>query len=107
MTLNRDVIIIIVIALCTFATRVLPFVLFGRSHQPPAIVQYLGNILPASVIAILVVYCSKSVNFSHFITSGPQFIAMALVAVLHLWKRNNLLSIGGGTIFYMIMIQMF
>lgn len=105
MIYSHEIGIILVIAVCTFATRVFPFVLFGRSHQPTPIIQYLGKILPSAVIAILIIYCLKSVSFSHSAAFAPQFIGVAVVVALHVWKRNNLLSIGLGTICYMIMVQ--
>lgn len=97
--------IIIVTSLCTFATRFLPFALFGGNRKVPQIVQYLGNILPAAVIAILVVYCLRSINITVISNVLPQLIAVALVTTLHIWKRNNLLSIGAGTIVYMVLVQ--
>jgi len=100
-----EISIILVIAIATFLTRFFPFALFGRHQQPPALITYLGKILPSAVIAILVVYCLKSIDFTQ--TSGflPQGIAVAIVIGLHLWKRNNLLSIGLGTLSYMLMIR--
>jgi len=105
MNLMRDMGIISIIAIFTFLTRVFPFVLFGRHQQPPAIIRYLGKVLPSSVIAILVVYCLKNVHFTAIHTFVPEFLAILIVAGLHLWKRNNLLSIGIGTVSYMVMIQ--
>lgn len=105
MSLMRDIGIISIIALFTFLTRVFPFALFGRHQQPPAIIRYLGKVLPSSVIAILVVYCLKNIQFTAVGTFVPEFLAVFIVAGLHLWKRNNLLSIGIGTVSYMLMIQ--
>ncbi len=105
MNLIRDLEIISLVALFTFFTRLFPFALFGRHQQPPVIIRYLGIVLPPAVIAILVVYCLKNVSFNglgHFL---PELISVSVVSGLHLWKRNNLLSIGLGTICYMIMIQ--
>lgn len=101
----RELILILVIALCTFLTRVTPFALFGRHQSPPAPITYLGKVLPAAVIAILVIYCVKGVEFSQAEGFVPQFLAIGVVVLLHLWKRNNLLSIAGGTICYMILVQ--
>ncbi|MBF4694179.1 branched-chain amino acid transporter permease [Fusibacter ferrireducens] len=105
MNFIRDIGIIITIACFTFLTRVFPFAVFGRHQQPPAIIRYLGKVLPASVIAILVVYCLKHVHFTTISAFAPEFVAVCIVAGLHLWKRNNLLSIGIGTVSYMLMIQ--
>jgi len=101
----NEISIILVIAFATFITRFFPFALFGRHQQPPALITYLGKILPSAVIAILVVYCLKSINFSQSSGFLPQVISVAIVALLHLWKRNNLLSIGLGTICYMLLIR--
>ena len=71
----------------------------------PATVQYLGKVLPPAIMAILVVYCLKDINLLEGSRGLPEFLAVALVAVLHLWKKNTLLSIGAGTVFYMILVQ--
>lgn len=94
-----------VAAVCTFGTRLVPFVLFGTRDKPPAIVNYLGEVLPSAVMAILIIYCLKDVNFSSVNSILPQVISIALVVLLHLWKRNNLLSIGAGTVCYILLIQ--
>ncbi len=99
-------IVILVVAGCTFLTRFLPFILFGGGKEVPALVKNLGELLPPAVIAILVVYCLKGVSFMVPPHGLPEFIAVGIVALLHIWKRNNLLSIGGGTVAYMVMIQM-
>ena len=97
--------VILVVAVCTFLTRFLPFALFGGGKEVPVIVKTLGELLPPAVIAILVVYCLKSVSFMTPPNGFPEFIAIGIVAFLHIWKRNNLLSIGVGTISYMFLIQ--
>lgn len=99
------VLLVAIVAACTFFTRLLPFALFGRTKQPPAAVQYLGGLLPSAVIAILIVYCVKDISFAASGDFLPQLIAVALVVLLHVWKRNNLLSIGVGTACYMVMVQ--
>ena len=84
----------------TIITRFLPFVLFPESKKPPRIVDYLGNVLPYAMIGLLVVYSLKNVNplaESHGI---PEAIAIAVIVILHIWKRNMLLSIAGGTALY-------
>ena len=89
----------------SFATRLVPFVLFGRKRTVPRIVVFLGNVLPPAIIATLIVYCLKSVNLLAFPSGIPELISIAAVVLLHLWKRNTLLSVGAGTICYMILIQ--
>ena len=96
---------IAVMAIVTFLTRVLPFLLFDRGESPPKLVLYLGRVLPPAIIAMLIVYCLRGVSFS---TPGgwvPQLLCVAVVVALHLWKHNNLLSILGGTVLYMVLVQ--
>ncbi len=96
---------IAIMAVVTFLTRALPFLLFGRGNRVPRVVLYLGKYLPPAVIAMLIVYCLRGVSFT--LASGwvPSLIAAAAVVVLHLWKKNNLLSILGGTVLYMVLVQ--
>ena len=96
---------IFVMAAVTFLTRALPFILFGRGDSAPKIVLYLGRVLPPAVIGMLVIYCLKNVSVLAVPFGLPEFIAVAAVIVLHVWKRNNLLSIGVGTALYMFLIQ--
>jgi len=102
---RQSIIIIVVVALCTFLTRAFPFILFGRNRKIPDYIRYLGEILPQAVITILVVYCLKNVNFNRYSNFIPQVISVFIVAVIHIWKRNNLFSIGIGTAVYMLLIQ--
>ncbi|MEA4922579.1 MAG: AzlD domain-containing protein [Eubacteriaceae bacterium] len=104
MTVLNALITIAVVAVCTFLTRLAPFALFGRK-DPPDSVMYLGKVLPAAVIAVLVVYCLRNISFYHAADWMPMFIAIVITAALHIWKKNNLLSIGGGTVCYMVMVQ--
>lgn len=96
---------IAVMAVVTFLTRALPFLLFDRGSAPPKIVLYLGRVLPPAVIAMLIIYCMKDISFAQAGNWLPQLISVAVVVVLHLWKHNNLLSIFGGTILYMVLVQ--
>ena len=96
---------IAVMAGVTFLTRVLPFLLFDRGESPPKIVLYLGRMLPTAVIAMLIIYCLRGISFSAPAGWAPQLIAVGAVVGLHLWKHNNLLSIFGGTILYMVLVQ--
>lgn len=92
-------------ALGTAVTRFLPFILFPDSKETSPYILYLGRVLPYAVIGLLVVYCLKSVSIAVFPFGLPELIAIILVIILHLWKRNTLLSIGAGTIIYMFLIQ--
>ncbi len=97
--------IVLIVAACTFFTRLLPFAMFGGKNQPPAFINYLGTILPSAVIAVLIIYCLKDINLVKVSSFFPYLIGIAVVVILHLWKRNNLLSIGFGTITHMILVQ--
>jgi len=97
--------VILTAAAVTFLTRLAPFALFGRAQRLPGPAAYLGGVLPASIIAVLIVYCLKTISFAACASFAPQLIAAAAVAGLHLWKRNNLLSIGAGTVLYMLLVQ--
>ena len=67
--------------------------------------QYLSEVLPYAIMGMLVVYCLKDVSFTSAPFGIPEFLSCAVVAGLHIWKRNTLLSIGGGTVFYMLLVQ--
>lgn len=103
--ISYTLIIVLLAALLTFATRLFPFVVFGRRGEPSKLVKRLGDLLPLAVIAILVIYCLKNTSFDTPGGFAPQFIAVAAVILLHVWRRNNLLSILGGTACYMVLIQ--
>ena len=96
---------IAVMAVVTFLTRALPFLLFDRGSSPPKLVLYLGRVLPPAIIAMLIIYCLKDLSFLSLGGWAPQLISVAAVVALHLWKHNNLLSIFGGTILYMALVQ--
>lgn len=99
-------VLIAVVSLVTIALRFLPFVIFGNNKETPAFVTYLGKVLPYAIMAMLVVYCLKGVSFVQAPHGIPEAIAVAAVVILHLWKRNTLLSIVGGTVCYMMLIQL-
>ena len=88
----------------TMVTRFLPFLIFPEGKEPPEFIQYLGKVLPYAVNGLLVIYCLKDVPGSG--TYGiPKFLAIAFIVLLHRWKKSILLSIGGGTVFYMLLVQ--
>ena len=93
------------VVLGTAVTRFLPFLIFPAGKQTPKYVQYLGKVLPAAVFGLLVIYCLKDVSIFTGSRGIPELLAIALVIGLHLWKRQMLLSIAGGTIFYMALVQ--
>lgn len=88
----------------TMVTRFLSFLIFPEGKEPPEFIQYLGKVLHYAVIGLLVIYCLKDVPGSG--TYGiPEFLAIAFIVLLHRWKKSILLSIGGGTVFYMLLVQ--
>ena len=97
--------IILAVAAGTQLTRWLPFWLFPEKKQPPAVVTYLGRVLPPAMMGLLVVYCLRNVAWLSAPHGAPELIAIAAVAALHTWKRNVLLSIAGGTVLYMVLVQ--
>lgn len=102
---SHSLIIIAVMAIVTAAIRYFPFVIFGKGKTPEAIV-YLGNVLPGAIIGMLVVYCFKSTVILSYPYALPEIIAGAFVVCLYLLKRNILLSIGLGTVLYMVLVQL-
>ena len=105
MTLTQAVITVAAVVLGTMTTRFLPFILFPEGRKTPAYIQYLGKVLPFAVIGLLVVYCLKDVSFLTAPFGIPELLVIAVTAALHLWKRNMLISIAGGTVIYMVLIQ--
>lgn len=106
MTLTQQVITIGIVVFGTMLTRFLPFLVFGRGKETPKYVQYLGKALPAAVFGLLVVYCLKDVNILAGNHGIPEAIAILVVVLLHLWKKQMLLSIAGGTVCYMLLVQL-
>ena len=94
-----------VVALVTIALRFLPFFIFGENRQTPPLIAYLGQVLPYAIMGMLVVYCLKDVSLTAAPFGLPELMGCAVVAALHVWKRNTLLSIGGGTVCYMLLVQ--
>jgi len=95
-----------VIAVVTAALRFLPFLLFRSGSKLPAWLSHLGQVLPHAIMGMLVVYCLKDVSFLSAPFGIPELLGCLAVALLHIWKRNTLLSIGVGTVFYMMLVQM-
>ena len=101
----HSVLIVAVTAAITIALRSLPFLIFGENRKTPPLVAYLGQVLPYAIMGILVVYCLKGMDFTAAPFGIPEIIGCAVVAGLHVWKRNTLLSIGLGTVCYMLLVQ--
>ena len=98
----------VIIALCSLASmlsRFLPFLLFKPGASLPSYIRYLGKALPSAVFALLVVYCLKDVSLLSGSHGIPEALGMGVTALLHLWRRQMLLSMAGGTLFYMFLVQ--
>lgn len=104
MTTYQSIITIIAVVSGTMLTRFLPFLIFPEGKTPPAYITYLGTVLPYAVIGLLVVYSLKDAFYapSHGL---PEAIAIFFLFILHKWKKNTLLSIAGGTVLYMVLVQ--
>ena len=105
MTVEQQIITIAAVVLGTMTTRFLPFLVFPANKPTPRYVQYLGKVLPSAALGLLVVYCLKDVSVFQGSHGIPEAISLAVIIVLHLWKKQMLLSIAGGTICYMILVQ--
>ena len=106
MTTWQGVITIIMAMLGTMLTRFLPFLLFPESKEPPRFITYLGTVLPYAMTGLLVVYSLKGVHLTSGSHGIPELLAIIAIALLHIWKRNMLLSIAGGTAVYMLLVQL-
>lgn len=100
-----DILKVAIIALATAATRFLPFLIFGGKRKAPAAVTRLGKVLPGAIVSMLVVYCLKDISVLQPPYGIPELLGCVAVAALHVWKRNTLLSIAGGTACYMLLIH--
>lgn len=106
MTLTQQLITIAMISLGTMLMRFLPFIIFPAGKPTPKYIQYLGKVLPGAVFGMLVIYCLKNVSIITSPHGIPELIAIAVVVVLHLWKKQMILSMGAGTIVYMLLVQL-
>ena len=105
MTLTQQIITIAVVVLGTMLTRFLPFWVFPADKPTPGYVLFLGRLLPPAVLGLLVIYSVKDVEWTGGLYGVPEILGIFLIVGLHIWKRNMLLSIAGGTIFYMVLVQ--
>ena len=106
MTLTMESLLIIgVIALTTLATRALTFIIFSKDKKTPPIIDFLGKVLPFAIVGMLVVYSMRYVSVIRYPFGIPEAIAGIFVVLIHKWKHNLILSIGGGTVLYMVLIQ--
>ena len=102
----HSALLVAVAALVTIGIRFLPFLIFGNQRSTPAFVTYLGKVLPYAIMGMLVVFCLKGVSLTAAPHGIPEAIACVLVILLHVWKRNTLVSILGGTVCYMALVQL-
>jgi len=102
----HDILLVAVVALVTAFLRFLPFLIFGENRKTPPLITHLGQVLPFAIMGMLVVYCLKDVSFRSGSFGIPELIGCAVVVLLHIWKRNTLLSIGAGTVCYMLLVQL-
>lgn len=102
----HDILLVGAMVLVTLLTRFLPFLLLGENKKTPPIITQLGQVLPFAIMGMLVVYCLKDAAVLSPPFGIPELLGCAIVAALHVWKRNSLLSIGAGTVCYMIMVQL-
>lgn len=104
MTTAQSILTVLDVVLGTMTTRFLPFIIFPEGKKPPACIAYLGTVLPYAVIGLLIVYCLKDAVFTAY-HGLPELLSIAFVVVLHTWKKSTLLSIGAGTVLYMMLVQ--
>ena len=104
--MKHSALIILVVAVCTAFIRFLPFLLFGEKRPTPAVLTYLSGVLPAAVMAMLVVYCLRNLNIRGGSHGLPEFVSIIVVSASYVWKRSTLLSILSGTVLYMLLIQL-
>lgn len=102
----HSILLIAVISVVTMVLRFLPLWIFGNGKETPAVIQYLGKVLPYAIMGMLVIFCLKGVSFTNAPFGLPELIASVVVVGLHVWKRNTPVSIVGGTVVYMVLVQM-
>jgi branched-subunit amino acid transport protein AzlD len=105
-TVWQSAVIIAVVVLGTMATRFLPFIIFPAGRPTPKYVQYLGDVLPFAVISLLVIYSLKDTVMLLWPYGIPEAIAIICIVLLHVWRKNMLLSIAAGTVVYMLLVQL-
>ena len=106
MTDIHAMLIILVIGLATLLTRILPVLIFGRGEKVPGYIVYLGKVVPYTAMGLLIVYCLRDVSFLEGSHGLPGIIALVVVSISYIWKRNAILSVVIGTVLYMFLLQM-
>ena len=105
MTLTQVMLTVAAVVAGTMVTRFLPFIIFPANKKTPPAITFLGQMLPAAVMGLLVIYCFKDVSFLSGTHGIPELLATAVTVLLQVFVRNMLLTIAGGTIFYMYLVQ--
>lgn len=106
MTLTQQIITISMCVLGTVLTRAFPFIVFSSKRPTPKYVKYLGKALPTAIFAMLVVYCLKGTSLLVFPHGLPELLSICAVVLIHLWRKNTILSIAVGTVLYMLLVQL-
>lgn len=106
MTISQEIITIAICVFGTMSTRFLPFMIFSSKKPTPKYIQYLGKALPSAIFGMLVIYCLKNINIVAGSHGMPELISILVTMTLHKWRRQMLLSIAGGTVCYMLLIQL-
>ncbi|MBU5214905.1 branched-chain amino acid transporter permease [Heyndrickxia oleronia] len=106
MNITQQIIIVAMVVFGTMLTRFVPFIVFPSGKNTPKYIQYLGKVLPSSVFGLLVIYSLKDVRILSGSHGIPELLGVITVVILHFWKKNMFLSIAGGTIIYMLLVQM-
>ena len=102
---GHAIIVIIVMGLAVLATRIVPVLIFGRGEKVPEFILYLGRVVPYTAMGLLIVYCLRDVPVFDAPHGLPELIALAVVAVSYIWKRNTIFSVVIGTALYMFLVQ--
>ncbi len=89
----------------TMLTRGLPYLLFGGKRELPPIITYLGKVLPAAIMVILVMYCLRGIDVTVYPLGLAELIAVSVIILLQVWKKNTIASIVAGTALYMILMR--
>ena len=105
MTLIEQIVIIAIASVATMATRFLPFLIFKSGKPTPKFLTYIGKVLPPAVFGMLVVYCLKNLNVTVAPYGAAELIGVFSVVILHLSFRKMLLSIAGGTVLYVLLVN--
>ena len=105
MTLTQEMLTVAAVVAGTMVTRFLPFIIFPANKKTPPAITFLGQMLPAAVMGLLVIYCFKDVSFLSGTHGIPELLATAVTVLLQVFVCNMLLTIAGGTIFYMYLVQ--